>query len=155
MLIALTTVVVRGRRCHMAPLLYPGQNIVRKKLKYINTNEELAGLAFFQPMVCIDILGSGHSQAQEGATQIFPECTKWRRIMVLEDKQRQLVLSRIAQGQLSSPRHARIMFGLFVKGKESVSDTKCKGGGNIRDDWSRIQVCRRQGRVEHQGGHFI
>lgn len=72
--------------------------------------------------------------------------------MVLEDKERQLVLSRIAQGQLSSPRHARIMFG---QGKESISDTECEGGGNIRDEWSRTQVCMRQGRVELQGELFI
>lgn len=52
-----------------------------------------------------------------GATQIFPECTEWRSIMILEDKQRQLVLDRVAQAQLSSPRRAWIMFGQFVKGK--------------------------------------
>lgn len=37
--------------------------------------------------------------------------------MVLEDKQRQLVLSCIAQAQLSSPSQAQIMFGHLVKGK--------------------------------------
>lgn len=37
--------------------------------------------------------------------------------MILEDKQRQLVLDRVAQAQFSSPRRARIMFGQFVKGK--------------------------------------
>lgn len=62
-LIALTAVVVRGGRCHMAALLYLGQYIVKKKLKYINTNEELANLAFLQPVVCVHVLGSGHSQA--------------------------------------------------------------------------------------------
>lgn len=100
----------------MAPLLYPGQSIVRKKLKYIDTNEELASLAFLQPVVCVHIPGSGRSQAR--ATQIFPERTKWKSIMVLEDKQRQLALSCVAQAQFSSPRHAWIMFGQFVKGKK-------------------------------------
>lgn len=55
----------------MAPLLYPGQNIVRKKLKYINTNEELADLAFLQPAVCVHIPGSGHSRAQSGGYPDF------------------------------------------------------------------------------------
>ena len=66
-----------------------------------------------------------------GATQIFPEHTKWRRIMVLEDK-RQLALGRVAQAQLSSQRRVQIMFGHFVKGKEIINDTKCKPGGNVK-----------------------
>jgi len=48
----------------MAPLLYSGQNIVRKKLKCITTNEELADLAFLQPVVCIHIPGSDRSWAR-------------------------------------------------------------------------------------------
>lgn len=56
--------------------------------------------------------------------------------MVLEDKQRQLVLSCIAQAQLSSPGHAQIMFGHLVKGNSSVSATDCKPGwGNQRVEW--------------------
>lgn len=112
----------------MALLLYPGQNIIRKKLNCIDTNEKLASLAFLQPVGCVHIPGSGHSQAQWGATQIFPKCTEWKSTMVLEDKQRQLVLSCIAQAQLSSPRHAQIMFEHLVKGKWSLSATKCKPG---------------------------
>lgn len=79
----------------MAPLLYLGQYIVRKKLKYIDTNEELAYLAFLQPMVSVHILGSGHSQARYAGYQIFPDHAE-RSIMVLEDKQRQLVLGNVA-----------------------------------------------------------
>lgn len=48
----------------MAPLLYPGPNIIRKKLNYIDKNEELASLAFLQPVGCVHVPGSGHSQAQ-------------------------------------------------------------------------------------------
>lgn len=114
----------------MAPLLYPGQNVVRKKLKYFDTNEELVDLASLQPTVCMRIPGSGHSRAQSGATQIFPERTECGIVIVLEDKQRQLALGHIAQTHLSSPGHARIMLGQFVKGK----DTECKLGGNVRDE---------------------
>lgn len=61
------TAVVSGRRCHMALSLYPGQNIVGKRLKNIDINEELADLAFLQPPAFIHVLWSVHFLALWGS----------------------------------------------------------------------------------------